>query len=129
MAGGGMNDRARQVVVVDDDEDLRELIVQLLEVLGFESLGFPDGGAALAALRRSGRIPDVIVLDLEMPGMTGWDFRREQLRDPLLARIPVAVASGTDPGAIEADAFLTKPYELGELCRVIARLSSRAAAA
>jgi CheY-like chemotaxis protein len=129
MAGGGMNDRARRVVVVDDDEDLRELVVQLLAELGFESRGFADARAALAELRRSGRIPDVILLDLEMPGMTGWDFRREQLRDPLLARVPVVVASGTDPGAIAADAFLTKPYELGELCRVIARLSRRAAAA
>lgn len=124
-----MSGQARRVVVVDDDEDLRQLVVQLLAMLGFESLGFADGGAALAELRRSGRIPDVILLDLEMPGMTGWEFRREQLRDPLLARVPVAVASGTDPGAIEADAFLTKPYEIGELCRVILRLSKRVAAA
>ena len=71
----------------------------------------------------------MILLDLEMPGMTGWDFRREQLRDPVLARVPVAVTSGTDPGAIEADAFLTKPYEIDELCRVIARLSMRVRAA
>ncbi len=124
-----MGDRARQVVVVDDDEDLRELVVQLLAMVGFESLGFADGRAALTALRRSGRIPDVILLDLEMPTMTGWDFRREQLRDPLLRRVPVAVASGADPGAIEADAFLTKPYAFGELCRVIERLSGRVEAA
>jgi CheY-like chemotaxis protein len=71
----------------------------------------------------------VILLDLEMPGMTGWEFRREQLRDPLLADIPVVVASGADPSSIEADAYLAKPYEIGELCQVLARLSLRASAA
>lgn len=126
-----MHDRARRLIVavVDDDEDLRELVVQVLAGLGCESVGFGDGRAALAEMRRPGCIPDVIMLDLEMPGMTGWDFRREQLGDPLLARVPVVVASGTEPGAMDADAFLTKPYELEELCRVIARLSRRAWAA
>ncbi len=125
-----MIDRGRRVVVVvDDDEDLRELVVQVLTQLGFEGVGFADGRVALAELRRTGRIPDVFLLDLEMPGMTGWEFRREQLRDPLLARVPVAVASGADPGTIEADAFLVKPYLLGELCQVIASLCARAAAA
>jgi CheY-like chemotaxis protein len=124
-----MIDRARRVVVVDDDEDLRELVVQHLTDLGFESVGFADGRAALAALRQPGGIPAVILLDLEMPGMTGWEFRRELLRDPLLAHVPVAVASGADPGAIEVDAFLAKPYETAELCRVIASLSMQAAAA
>jgi len=118
--------RAGRVVVVEDDEDLRALVVQVLADLGFESVGFADGRAALAALRRPGGTPAVILLDLEMPGMTGWEFRREQLRDPLLAKIPVAVASGADPGAIEADAFLAKPYQTEELCRVIAGLSLRA---
>ncbi len=124
-----MGDRAPRVVVVDDEEDLRDLVVALLATLGFESVGYADGRAALAELRRPGCRPDVILLDLEMPGMTGWEFRREQLRDPVLARVPVAVASGTDPGAIEADAFLPKPYEIDELCRVVARLCMRARAA
>ncbi len=126
-----MNGRTGRVVVVvvDDDDDLRELVVQVLQELGFESVGFADGRAALSALRRPGGIPAVILLDLEMPRMTGWELRRELLRDPLLARVPVVVASGADPGAIEADAFLLKPYETAELCRVIARLSLRAAAA
>lgn len=124
-----MNSSTRRVVVVDDDEDLRELVVQHLADLGFESVGFSNGRAALAALRRPGGLAAVILLDLEMPIMTGWEFRREQLRDPLLARIPVVVASGADPSAIDADAYLAKPYESEQLCRVLARLSLRAAAA
>ncbi len=124
-----MNGRARRVVVVDDDEELRDLVVQHLAELGFESVGFADGRAALAALRRPGAPPAVILLDLVLPGMTGWEFRREQLRDPLLARLPVVVASGADTGTIEADAYLAKPYESEQLCRVLARFSLDAGAA
>ncbi len=120
--------RAR-VAVIEDDEDIRELVVQLLADSGFESVGFADGLAALAALRQPGAAPAVILLDLEMPGMTGWEFRREQLRDPLLAHVPVVVASGADPSSIEADAYLAKPYETAALCQVLARLCLRAAAA
>ncbi len=119
----------RRVVVVEDDEDIRDLVVQLLADLGFESVGFANGQVALEALRRSAALPSVILLDLEMPGMTGWEFRREQLADPLLAGIPVVVASGADPSTIEADAYLAKPYETTALCEVVARLSLRASAA
>jgi CheY-like chemotaxis protein len=124
-----MTSRARRVMVVDDDEGIRELVVQLLSELGFESVGFADGGAALAALRRPGGIPAVILLDLETPDMTSGEFRRAQLGDPLLAHVPVAVACGGDRPSVDADAHLAKPYETGELCRVLARLSLRAAAA
>jgi two-component system chemotaxis response regulator CheY len=124
-----MTGRERRVMVVEDDEDIRELVVQVISELGFESVGFADGRAALAALRRPGALPSVILLDLEMPGMTGWEFRREQLGDPLLADIPVVVASGASLSSIEADAYLAKPYGIAELCQVLARLSLRASAA
>jgi CheY-like chemotaxis protein len=124
-----MTGRGRRVVVVEDDEDLRELVVQVLSDSGFESEGCADGRAALEALRRPGGTPAVVLLDLEMPVMNGWEFRHAQLEDPLLAAIPVVVASSADPTSIPADAYLAKPYELGELCQVLARLSLRASAA
>ncbi len=124
-----MFDRARRVVVIEDDRDIRELVVQFLAESGFETVGFSDAREALAALRRPDAAPAVILLDLEMPGMSGWEFRQEQLRDPGLARIPVVVASSADPGSIQADAYLAKPYEATELCRVLATLSMRAVVA
>jgi CheY-like chemotaxis protein len=124
-----MGDGAGRVVVVDDDEDWRDLLVQLLQDGGFDAVGFSDGRQALAALRRGNRTPAVILLDLEMPVMTGWEFRREQLRDRRLARIPVVVASGADRGSIDADAYLAKPYTPADLFRVLDALSVRAVAA
>lgn len=124
-----MGERAGGVAVIDDDADWRELVVQFLAESGFDVEGFADGREALAALRRRDVTPSVILLDLEMPTMTGWEFRREQLRDPRLASIPVVVASAADPGSIEADAFLAKPYEATELRRVLAALSVGAIAA
>lgn len=121
-----MDGRAPRVAVVEDDADVREIVVQVLAELGFAAVGYADGRAALAALRRPGGVPAVILLDLEMPGMSGWELRRELLRDPLLARVPVVVASGADPSSVEADAFLPKPYGTEALCEVVARLSLRA---
>lgn len=118
----------RRVAVVEDDVDIRELVVELLRGVGFEAVGYADGAAALEALRSPGGAAAVILLDLEMPRMTGWEFRREQLRDPRLASIPVVVASAADPAALEADAYLPKPYETGELVGVLARLSTRGGA-
>jgi CheY-like chemotaxis protein len=117
------------VVVVDDDEDWRDLVVQFLEEEGFAAVGAANGREALARCRAE-RVPPVLgVLDLEMPIMTGWEFRREQLRDPALARVPVIVTSSTDPGAILADGHLAKPYARGELLRAISALGVAAIAA
>jgi CheY-like chemotaxis protein len=124
-----MTGRGRRVVVVEDDQDLRELVVQVLSDIGFESVGYADGRAALEGLRRPGGIPAVVLLDLEMPVMNGWEFRQAQLEDPLLAGIPVVVASSADTARIDADAYLAKPYGTAELCQVLAQLSLRASAA
>jgi CheY-like chemotaxis protein len=124
-----MLDRAGRVMVVDDDEDWRDAVVAFLAEYGFDPTGFANGRDALVALRRRAERPAVILLDLEMPVMTGWEFRREQLSDPGLAAIPVVVASAADPRAIDADAFLAKPYESEELCRVLAGICARASAA
>jgi CheY-like chemotaxis protein len=116
------------VVVVDDDEDWRDLVIQALEDAGYAAVGAAHGREALARAR-AGTTPALFVLDLEMPVMTGWEFRREQLRDPALARVPVIVTSSTDPGAIAADGFLAKPYARGDLLRAIAAVGVGAIAA
>jgi CheY-like chemotaxis protein len=124
-----MGQRAGGVVVIDDDDDWRDVVMAFLGEHGFATVGFSNGRDALLALRGREAMPAVILLDLEMPLMTGWEFRREQLRDPRLARIPVVIASSADPGSLVADARLEKPFETAELCRVIAELALRPMAA
>lgn len=103
------------ILLVEDDEDIRASTAELLEYEGFSVVGVGDGGAALAVLRR-GLAPSLILLDLMMPGLTGWGFRREQLADPALREIPVLVltASGLSDGALKQDlgdvGLVRKPF-------------------
>jgi Asp-tRNA(Asn)/Glu-tRNA(Gln) amidotransferase A subunit family amidase len=76
--------------VVDDNDDLRESLAVVLELLGCEVATAPDGVEALRTLRGASELPCLIVLDLMMPVMNGWEFRAQQLRDPALRGVPVA---------------------------------------
>jgi CheY-like chemotaxis protein len=87
---GSLRADRRVVLVVDDDDDLRRTLCDVLTDEGFETVGVPDGAAALAYLERS-PLPAAILLDLMMPNMDGWMFRERQLGDPRLAKIPVVV--------------------------------------
>jgi CheY-like chemotaxis protein len=110
---------ARRILIVDDDADLSEEVVALLSGEGFITEVARDGGQAIARLREGMR-PDLILLDLMMPVVDGWQFRAFQLADPDLASLPVIAmsASGTAQArAIHADAYIDKPFNLSELLR------------
>jgi CheY-like chemotaxis protein len=101
------------VLVVEDDADVREVLCEILERDGRRPVAVRDGREALRELR-SGLRPCLIVLDMLMPGMDGWQFRRNQQADETLAKIPVIVVSGvraTRNSALQggAVAFLPKP--------------------
>ena len=83
------------ILIVDDDNDVRSALSELLEEEGFSVKGAPNGREALALLRGGTVHPAVILLDLMMPGMDGWDFRSEQMRDPQLAAVPVVIVSAS----------------------------------
>lgn len=112
-------------MIVDDDNDVRSALAELLEEEGFSVVGAPNGLEALARLRAGMVHPAVILLDLMMPGMDGWDFRSEQMRDPELANVPVVVvsASGFSPESIRTQfrpaAYVEKPIERTALLDVI----------
>jgi len=75
------------VLIVEDDEDVREFMELLLATSGYETMSAGDGAEALDQMRR--RLPCVVLLDLQMPRMDGWQFREQQLLDPRLAPVPV----------------------------------------
>jgi CheY-like chemotaxis protein len=111
------------VFIVEDDADTREMLGRFLELEGFAVESAVNGQQALQRLCE-GAHANVIVLDLMMPVMDGWQFRREQIRHAELASIPVIVvsAAGRDRiEKIEADAYLSKPVDLEELLERVTR--------
>ena len=116
------------ILIVDDDNDVRCALAEMLEEEGFAVEGAPNGRAALARLRSGTVHPAVILLDLMMPGMDGWDFRSEQMRDPQLAQVPVVIvsAAGFSRESIRTQfrpaAYVEKPIERSELLEVIRAL-------
>ncbi len=109
---------ARRVLVIEDDVSIRTTVCELLEEEGFEVSATDQGQAALQVLRDGRPLPDLIILDLMMPVMDGWDFRVKQRTDPALADIPVvAISADCSPKAraIHADAYLSKPFSAEEL--------------
>ncbi len=114
----------RMVMVVEDDAAIREVVVEILALEGFSPIAARNGAEALARLRRDRLAPELILLDLMMPVMDGWQFRSEQLRDPALARIPVVLMSASEPDGLVADARVTKPFEVTALLAAIARVTA-----
>ncbi len=115
----------RPILIVEDDPDIREGLAQVLEGAGYPVLEAADGAEGLALLR-SGAQPALILLDLMMPVMDGWDFRRAQRKDPALAAIPVVVVSGVadvreESALLEPDDYMVKPVRANALLAVVAR--------
>ncbi len=114
--------KSRRVLVVEDDEGIRDALCDLLESEGFDVFSAVHGRDALDKLRGQGARPDVILLDLMMPVMDGWAFRSEQQKDPGLADIPVVVITASrqaDLASLNPRAFLKKPIDFDELLRAL----------
>ena len=113
----------RYVLVVDDEADIRELVRDILEFEGYPVVTASNGREALDHIHDAG-LPGLILLDLMMPTMNGWDFRAEQLKDPRLSSIPVVVVTG-DGNAVEkakllsATNYLVKPVHLDNLLTIV----------
>jgi len=100
-----------RVLIVEDDEDIREAIAAVVEREGFEAICVTHGLEALRYLDRCERLPNVILLDLMMPVMDGWEFLRR--RDDRLRAVPVVVITAGRTEGLPADIrCLTKPVSV-----------------
>jgi CheY-like chemotaxis protein len=113
------------VLVVDDDPDIRYALKDALGLSGYGVVTFGDARDALVWLEHGGH-PAVIILDLMMPGMTGWEFRAELEARPQLSDVPVVVLSGTREAAdLHVEAQLEKPVDLQVLLDQVERCQHR----
>ena len=122
-------EHAHKVLVVEDTRDTRESLVMLLRGEGFGADGVANGLDALRELR-AGYDACLILLDLWMPVMDGWQFRFEQRRDPTLADIPVVVLTATvnpeeEARRVGAVGGMQKPLDLSALLELVGKYCPR----
>jgi CheY-like chemotaxis protein len=113
------------VCVVDDDADIREVLSDVLTLEGYDVVAAGDGESALERLRERKNACRLILLDLMMPHMNGWEFRRQQLQDPALASVPVVLLTGAGTAAKSIDELrvagtIEKPVDLDALLAKVA---------
>jgi CheY-like chemotaxis protein len=105
------------VLIVEDDEDLRDVVDVLLQASGYETMTAANGAIGLEMMQH--RKPCIVLLDMVMPIMDGWTFRSRQMADPELADVPVVCVTGLeDPREVRARLqlrCLSKPLDFDRL--------------
>ena len=110
-----MGQNGARVTVLDDEPLVLEMILELLSDAGFDPKGYPDGRSGLEAIRREP--PDLVLLDVNMPGIDGIEVCRRLRADPATARLPIVMLTGLTSEAdtllgfdVGADDYVTKPW-------------------
>ncbi len=121
---------AKRILVAEDEPDNRRIVVRVLTLEGYETLEAADGHATVALARQEH--PDLIVMDLAMPGIDGWEATRRLKADPRTADIPIVALTafalrGDEERALEAgcDGYLPKPCRPQTIREVVARFLAR----
>ncbi len=123
MTPGG---KGELIWIVEDDKDIRDVTIELLEMEGYQVRAFGNGREALDGFQSGTPLPSVILLDLMMPIMDGWEFRRHQLAEPKLKDIPVVVATANGSSTYHSQAManvdlVRKPIDVDELLATLAK--------
>lgn len=125
MQGGGKKKEDPRILVVEDDQDAREALVALLQMKGYRAVPAGNGQEALDYLRKA-PVPDLIILDLWMPVMDGWEFRAEQIKDPRLKKVPVIVVTAlSDRDDVDANEVIIKPVDVDRLLTSVSQYCRR----
>lgn len=109
--------RRKKVMIIDDDQDFRLSVCELLVDEGFSVTTAKDGEIALNSLVHQRDLPDLIIVDLMMPVKSGLEFRREQLQLDEINQIPVMFMTGQ--GYVEGESCLLKPFDEREFLDLV----------
>jgi len=115
---------SRPVLVIDDDDSIRELVQMALRDEGYDVLTAQHGSAALSLLGHES--PGLILLDMRMPVMDGWEFARVYRERPG-PHVPIVVITAAHEVAeraaqVSADDYLAKPFDIDDLVQIVGRL-------
>ena len=115
------------ILIVEDEEKIRYAMIRMLEQHGHTTCWSSTGDGALRLLRTEPI--ELMLLVMILPDRSGWDVRRDQLRDPAMAGIPVIVISGMSPDAVmhpmaTVQLVMTKPIDVEELLRKIEAIAA-----
>jgi CheY-like chemotaxis protein len=118
---------ACKLLVVEDDADIRDVLTEELKYRGYAVDTAENGAEALRVLRKNGGPHDLVLVDLMMPVMDGWELLHEMRGDERLQSVPVIVTTGAaDPGGLPADVkVFRKPYSVDALVSEIDQRSRR----
>ena len=110
------------ILVIDDDPDIRELIVQTLTDEGYTALDYNEGEKAIAAMLINR--PSLVLLDLMMPTLSGWEVAQRIRAEATIATVPIVIISAsreleTAFQQLDVNASLAKPFDLDELIRTV----------
>jgi CheY-like chemotaxis protein len=124
-----VDSRRRRILIVDDDDRTRRLLTAFLANINYDTVSASGGAEALSALREPDAIFDLVLLDIQMPGMDGTTVAREIRHDAKLSSLPIlAFTAFSHPDdatqILEAgcDAYLSKPANLRELADIVESL-------
>lgn len=117
---------SKTILIVEDDVDVRETLAEVLTEEGYHAIAFAGGRAALEHLRTATRPPALILLDLMMPNMDGWQFRTEQQQSGGLSPVPTVILSADgnveqNMVSLQADGYLRKPIHIKTLLQLVER--------
>lgn len=120
----------KNILIVEDNPDVREAMRRLLTDDSYDVSAVQNGSEALAFLATSAKV-SLVVLDLMMPALSGWELLSELRSHPYLARVPVIIVSALapPPRGIDAEAYLQKPFRPEALVRMVQSLTRGAATA
>jgi len=118
--------RAARVLIVEDDDGIRDLVDLVLSSAGYEILTATDGAAALQVVGTTH--PDLVLLDMRMPVMDGWEFARRYRAGPE-PHAPIVVMTAARDAAeraaeIDANGYLGKPFDVAELLALVGHLAN-----
>lgn len=114
----------KKILLVEDDQDIRETLVELLEGEGYEVLFAENGQIGLDKLSEITELPNLILLDLMMPVKDGFQFCAEKEANPKIAHLPVVVMSADghireNQLRVNAKAYLKKPLDIYEIISIV----------